>query len=100
MGRRAHLPPPPPWLITEANTAPSRARSPATTTATGGTLKIPEGRRNPELFRIACALRGEGWNRGWIESELTAINQVRCVPPLPPSEVAQIAASAARYPAG
>ena len=61
---------------------------------------IHEGRRNPELFRIACALRGQGLDRAWIEYELVGVNQARCVPPLPPDEVAAIARSAARYPAG
>ena len=97
------LPPPPSWLISEVNATPARASMPgtgATAGGNGGALKIYEGRRNSELFRVGCAIRGQGWDRAWIEAELMVINQVRCIPPLPDSEVAQIAASAARYPAG
>jgi hypothetical protein len=98
----AFVPPAPPWLIAEANAplASSLVRPPNAAIGTGGAPKTYEGRRNPELFKIACAMRGQGYDRALIESELTVINGVRCVPPLSPDEVAQIARSAARYPPG
>ena len=100
----ASLPPPPAWLISEATAPrPFLVKTPnagcSNGTGRGSTEDlIHEGRRNPELFRIACALRGQGFDRAWIEYELVGVNQARCVPPLPPDEVAQIARSAARYP--
>jgi hypothetical protein len=58
---------------------------------------ISEGERNNALFRIGCALRGQGYNHAEIEAELIQINSLRCVTPLPVDEVQKIAGSAARY---
>lgn len=64
---------------------------------------LVKGGRNDGLFRYACALRKRGSTREQIESELLAMNDRRCIPPLPkigPDGVLTIAASAARYPVG
>jgi len=58
------------------------------------------GRRNAELFRIGCALRGKGAAEGRILDELLVENMARCEPPLGNDEVRQIARSCARYEAG
>jgi hypothetical protein len=59
---------------------------------------IPEGERNESLFRIGCAVRGQGAEYDEIESSLLDANATRCAPPLPDDEVRKIAASAAKYP--
>jgi hypothetical protein len=61
---------------------------------------IAEGSRNHRLFRVACAMRGNGSGQAEIEAELLGVNAFRCRPPLDPEEVRKIAASAAKYPPG
>lgn len=61
---------------------------------------ITEGSRNHRLFRVACAMRGNGSGQAEIEAEILGVNAFRCRPPLDPEEVRKIAASAARYPPG
>jgi hypothetical protein len=61
---------------------------------------IPEGSRNAELASIAGRLRWAGLDADSVERELLLVNQKRCAPPLPASEVAAIARSISRYPAG
>jgi hypothetical protein len=58
---------------------------------------IPEGKRNTELFRLACQLAGTGLAGDDLEIALQAINSKRCKPPLPQSEVASIAKSAGAH---
>lgn len=64
-------------------------------------FKLPEricgGERNDTLFRAGCALRDKGFSEGAIRAALSKENVERCEPPLDESEVATIAASAARY---
>ena len=57
---------------------------------------IPEGSRNETLFRQACKLRRQGFSPEGIAAALQVENQ-RCAPPLPETEIQQIAASTARY---
>lgn len=64
-----------------------------------GGAALAEGSRNNQLFRRACAMRGKGMDLAEIQDDLIEINKA-CSPPLPLQEVAKIAASAARYPAG
>ncbi|MDP9488080.1 MAG: primase C-terminal domain-containing protein, partial [Actinomycetota bacterium] len=61
---------------------------------------IPEGQRNNELTRIGGSLRARGLELEGLEAELLAVNAARCSPPLEASEVAIIARSVCRYPAG
>jgi hypothetical protein len=62
--------------------------------------KFPEGERNNRLASLAGKLRRAGLSADAIAAALIAENQRRCSPPLPDAEVAQIARSIARYPAG
>ncbi|MFO0824467.1 MAG: bifunctional DNA primase/polymerase [Gemmataceae bacterium] len=55
---------------------------------------IPKGRRNDELFKLACKLSESGLDVRSIEAALLAENASRCKPPLPTAEVAGIAKSA------
>ena len=59
---------------------------------------IPEGRRNDTLTRLAGYLRRMGQSQAEIETALLDANTRRCIPPLPETEVRNIAASVARYP--
>jgi bifunctional DNA primase/polymerase-like protein/primase-like protein len=95
----------PAWLLllltTEKTSAASQPNS-SSSSHTAGSFNpdgpmIMEGGRNTRLFKIACALRGNGANESEIFAELCSINERRCVPPLPEIEVQSIAASAAKY---
>lgn len=66
----------------------------------GGTGHIPEGERNVALTGIAGSLRAKGDTEEQIATKLSAINQERCTPPLGEEEVASIATSISKYPAG
>ncbi|MEI7990263.1 MAG: phage/plasmid primase, P4 family, partial [Chloroflexota bacterium] len=59
--------------------------------------KIPEGRRNSSLARLAGRLRSQGMGLSEISAALLSLNQARCQPPLEKSEVLAIAKSMARY---
>jgi hypothetical protein len=61
---------------------------------------VPEGHRNDTLTRKGGWLRRKGKSQAEIETELLQANQLKCRPPLPSEEIAQIAASVARYPVG
>lgn len=61
---------------------------------------VPEGQRNPFLFRQGCSMRARGANQNEIEAKLQELNQARCAPPLDVGEVARIAGSVAKYPTG
>jgi hypothetical protein len=96
--------PMPAWLLTLLTTErakPERAASAAPARPRAGCPPvrgiIPTGERNKQLFRIACAVRGEGADRTGILEELTEINGARCAPPLDVSELERIASSAMRY---
>ncbi len=58
---------------------------------------IPEGARNDSLFRLACWLRSKDLSEAGILAAIEAENNGRCVPPLPPDELASIAKQAANY---
>src|SRR5215212_6482635 len=66
----------------------------------GGAVSIPLGARNTTLTSYGGRDRARGAEREEIEANLLKINAERCTPPLPESEVRQIAASVSRYPAG
>ncbi|HEY0379851.1 MAG TPA: bifunctional DNA primase/polymerase [Pyrinomonadaceae bacterium] len=91
---------PPEWLIKlltiESQPVAAKVRSGARSGASIGAV-IPEGERNEALFKIGCALRGQGVGSAEIEAELLRINRERCAPPLPENEVTKTAKSAARY---
>ncbi|HEV7844302.1 MAG TPA: bifunctional DNA primase/polymerase, partial [Pyrinomonadaceae bacterium] len=91
---------PPEWLIKRLTTSQAistqKTQPRAQSSASIGGL-IPEGERNETLFKIGCALRGQGWNYAEIEAELMTVNARRCSSPLPVEEVQKIARSAASY---
>jgi hypothetical protein len=62
---------------------------------TGGI--ILEGKRNEGLTRLAGSMRRQGMGEGAILAALREENLARCRPPLPDSEVMEIARSVARY---
>jgi len=90
----APLAPPPDWLLERLHDGRPRVVEPVLAEP------IPEGKRNTTLTRVAGALRRQGLDEAGIRAALEAINRERCVPPLPPEELAAIARSVAKYPAG
>jgi len=74
-------------------------RSPATSSRSHQG-PIMTGTRNTYLTSRAGTLRRQGLDEAQLESELQGINLAECNPPLESREVAAIARSIARYPAG
>lgn len=64
------------------------------TSITGGLI---QGDRNNGLTSLAGAMRNLGMQENEILQAITAVNDTRCVPPLPDSEVRQIVKSVSRY---
>ncbi len=62
--------------------------------------QIPPGTRNATLASLAGTMRRRGASEPVIRAALLEQNKTSCSPPLPEAEVAAIAASVARYPAG
>jgi hypothetical protein len=91
----------PDWLR-RLMTAPPRSapRQPNGPTLPRAGEPIPEGKRNDTLFREACRLRRRGLDRDAILRRLVGLNARRCTPPMPETELASIAQSAARYEVG
>jgi len=86
---------PPAWLAAIRATPATR---PAATT--DDAAPIAEGGRNHGLARVAGHLRRAGLSEAAMRAALLETNAERCRPPLPDADVARIAASVARYPAG
>lgn len=55
---------------------------------------VPEGKRNDELFKLACKLRDTGIAEPSVVKVLLAENSTRCQPPLPENEVHDVVRSA------
>jgi len=51
--------------------------------------RFADGRRNDDLFKVACAMRGRGESYENIKLELLSLNQ-NCEPPLTRAEVLEI----------
>jgi hypothetical protein len=84
--------------VRPAATSPKRLRP----QSASGAL-ITSGSRNDRLFRIACALRGNGAGYSEIEAAVFEAYELRCAKetePMSEAELRKIAKSAARYPAG
>lgn len=92
-GDDARVLPAPAWLLGML-TAPARRMSP--TRAVDGEI-IAEGQRNATLAKLAGAMRRPGMTQQAIEVALLAENASRCSPPLPETEVREIARSVSRY---
>ena len=86
------LAPMPAWLLAVVRDAES---SKSKTALPEGV--VAEGARNDTLFRMGCKMRRDGFSEAAIREALEITNQERCAPPLHETEVANIAASAARY---
>lgn len=82
----------PAWLLAK----PSEPR-PAPEPAERRGEEIQEGRRNATLTSLAGAMRRPGMSPEAIEAALMKENTARCNPPLPTSEVREIARSVSRY---
>ena len=59
--------------------------------------KILEGERNTVLTSLAGTMRAPGMDREEVVQALLAVNERRCIPPLPESEVNGIAESVSNY---
>jgi hypothetical protein len=86
------LAPTPAWLVALINGRPRR-RAPQP----GAPLIICTGKRNVELFRLACRWRRDGIGEAALFQMLRAVNDHHVQPPLGPFELQRIAASAGRY---
>ena len=62
-----------------------------------GRMVIPDGKRNDQMFRVACALRRFGIDFNAIKEALRVINSEHCSPPMDDEELRTISASAMRY---
>ena len=98
--RRAPIADAPEWLLEALRDEPKRAtRKPGAPSAgvadDGG--PIPDGARNMTLVRIAGRLHDGTRDLAQLEDDLQAVNDARCVPPLPFEEIRKIAASVYRY---
>lgn len=87
---------PPAWSAAYAAQA---AKKPSSTGDGGGLL--PVGSRNAGLASLAGAMRAAcSMSEAEMLAALSVANELRCNPPLPASEIAQICRSIAQYPTG
>lgn len=87
---------PPSWLLDLLSNG--QVRQPGPTVVPVGA--IVEGSRNAPLASLAGGMRRRGLSEQQLVAELRLINRDRVQPSLPDAEVAAIAASIGRYPAG
>ncbi len=85
-------------LSTPIESIKRTANPPSTSMAANS--RITEGQRNTTLASIAGALRHRGKSEEEIGTALEVVNRERCHPPLDDKEVAGIAKSYSKYPAG
>lgn len=83
----------PGWLLREARARCNNGKG----SAAPAPGKIPSGRRNATLARLAGVVRRKGSSVEAINAYLQAENRDRCTRPLPDDEVRQIAESVCRY---
>lgn len=82
----------PGWIFQELNAA-----KPMLVTSERTANAIPPGQRNITLASLAGTMRKRGMSPESIEAALLAENRAQCSPPLPESEVREIARSIGRY---
>jgi hypothetical protein len=82
----------PPWMLAKLTVAKPAPEAPR---AQGEA--IAEGGRNHALASLAGTMRRRGMTPAAIEAALVVENDTQCKPPLPASEVRNIARSVARY---
>lgn len=93
------LAPLPPWLLSlmRDEHSPAPTASGAEGRETG---KIKAGRRNKALISLGGTMRRRGMCSSAIKAALHAENEAHCEPPLPATEVDEVAASASSYEPG
>ena len=84
----------PPWLLAKLEEVKP---SPLAQAPLERTEAIAEGGRNSALASLAGSMRRRGMSSEAIDAALMKENDTRCKPPLPTSEVQNIARSVARY---
>ena len=62
--------------------------------------KIPDGRRNDTIFKMACSLQAKGLTDGSILAACLSENRDKCNPPLSDEEVGKIVESALKHDKG
>ena len=62
--------------------------------------KIPDGRRNDTIFKMACSLQAKGLTDGSILAACLSENRDKCNPPLDDDEVTKIVESALKHDKG
>jgi Bifunctional DNA primase/polymerase, N-terminal/Primase C terminal 1 (PriCT-1) len=81
------------WMVEKL----SEAKPPAEALPIQPGAAISEGGRNAALTSLAGTMRRRGMSQDAIEAALLAENDLRCNPPLPASEIRDIARSVGRY---
>jgi hypothetical protein len=100
------LAPAPKWLVEALRKPSEHAQGNAGTVSrikVDATLegpRMPEGERNPTLYKIACSLRARGYDQGELLEALEGANRERCSSPLDRGELEKIAKSASRHTPG
>ena len=99
--RRAPVADAPDWLLEALRDEPRKPSEPARGQSQ---VNIPddgepihEGGRDQTLTRIAGRLHDGTRDEGQLEDDLQAVNEARCIPPLPSEQVHKIARSIHRY---
>ena len=88
----------PEWLLDLIRGEPEqRPRSRGSGTFVDNGEPIPEGGRNDALTRSVGRLHDGTRDLGRLEEDAIAVNEARCLPPLPAEEVRRIARSVYRY---
>ncbi len=88
----------PEWLLDLIKAEPEREpRSGGSPSFVDGDEPIPEGGRNDALTRIVGRLHDGTRDLAQLEEDAIAVNEGRCLPPLPAEEVRGIARSVFRY---
>ena len=96
------------WTTPPGNVWPAKApdwlvgllRQAGPRKTTGGNLggePIAEGQRNTTLTRLAGRYRADGLSENAIRAMLEVVNREQCDPPLPDSEIAQVAHNVCQY---
>jgi hypothetical protein len=77
-------------LVVKSNSSASKSTNKTSTDSINNSnIKFTDGRRNDDLFKVACAMRGRGESKEDIKLELLSLNQ-NCEPPLTRAEVLEI----------
>lgn len=90
----------PPRLLELLGAAPKKKSEIETADRASQDELIAQGGRNNALISLAGSLRNRGLSAETIHEMLVVANERACDPPLPDREVAAIAKSISRYPAG